>query len=292
MADIIKKVEKDYQFNPNDTVILAYIVEHLDEVVHLSSHQLAKLTYSSPTAVIRFVKKLGFVNYNDFKLNIRTFLNKYYLEEMSILVKESHYAIQQKLAEIEKSVIDQTKDHLDAHILNQAMDLIIKNKYIDIIANDANACIGQYASHLFLSTGKIVTVYQNSDKQLRLSLNADETHTVILISKHGKNKHLLKVADLLIQRHIPLIVITSQEDSALSHKKAIFLYGEVHTSFGNLKDMVFYISLKYIFDLIYTILVSIDLKSLKELDDLYGYLYYKGLKDEDFEKTQERDDYL
>ena len=37
--------------------------------------------------------------------------------------------------------------------------------------------------------------------------------------------------------------------------------------------MVFYISLKYIFDLIYSIMISENLQQTKELDQLYGTLY-------------------
>ena len=43
--------------------------------------------------------------------------------------------------------------------------------------------------------------------------------------------------------------------------------------FESLKDMIFYISLKYIFDLFYTILISNDLKHSKELDNLYGHIF-------------------
>lgn len=155
------------------------------------------------------------------------------------------------------------------------MDYISKNKYIDIIANDTNACIGEYASHLLLSTGKITTVYQNRDKQLWLSLNVDHYHTVIMISKNGKDEHLLNVADILIIRKIPFIIITSHKENLLAKKQAVLLYGVIHDEFESLKDMVFYISLKYIFDLMYSVLISENLQQAKEVDQLYGALFDK-----------------
>ena len=93
------------------------------------------------------------------------------------------------------------------------------------------------------------------------------------MSKYGKNKHLLRVVDILKERKIPFIVITSKQAKELSLKTPYVLYGIIHEEFESLKDMIFYISLKYIFDLIYTILISNDLKQSKELDNLYGCIF-------------------
>ena len=76
---ILKQLEKDYKLNENDLFIARYILEHSEEIPLFSSHQLAKETFTSPTAIIRFVKKLGFESYNDFKLN---------MDEHSLLKKE------------------------------------------------------------------------------------------------------------------------------------------------------------------------------------------------------------
>lgn len=234
---------------------------------------LRKKTFTSATAVIRCIKKLGFDNYNDFKIHLQSFLSQYYLKEMEILSHENFQSIKDKLAKIETGIINQTKDLISIENLQKVMSLLLQNSYIDIIANDTNACISEYISHLLLSIGKITTVYQNRDKQLWLGLNVDTHHTVIMVSKNGKDQHLLKIADILIKRKIPLIIITSHKENALAKKQALILYGVIHDEFENLKDMVFYISLKYIFDLIYSIMISENLQQAKELDQLYGTLY-------------------
>lgn len=73
MSLILEKIAQDYRLNDNDLYLAQYIIDHSDEVIHLSTHQLAKNTYTSATAVVRFVKKLGFVSYNDFKIHIHFF---------------------------------------------------------------------------------------------------------------------------------------------------------------------------------------------------------------------------
>ena len=273
MKTIIERIAHDYKLNDNDLYLIQYIIDHSDEVIHLSTHQLAKKTFTSATAVIRCIKKLGFDNYNDFKIHLESFLSQYYLKEMEILSHENFQSIKDKLAQIETGIINQTKDFISIENLQKVMSLLLQNSYIDIIANDTNACISEYISHLLLSIGKITTVYQNRDKQLWLGLNVDTHHTVIMVSKNGKDQHLLKISDILIKRKIPLIIITSHKENAPAKKQALILYGVIHDEFENLKDMVFYISLKYIFDLIYSIMISENLQQAKELDQLYGTLY-------------------
>ena len=96
-----KSVKTSYKLNENDLFIARYILEHSEEIPLLSSHQLAKETFTSPTAIIRFVKKLGFESYNDFKLNIHSFLNQYYLSNMHIQSHENLYSVKNKLTEID-----------------------------------------------------------------------------------------------------------------------------------------------------------------------------------------------
>lgn len=61
---IIDKLNENYHLSENDSVIALYMLEHLEEIPHLSSHEFAKRTYTSATTIIRFIKKLGYKNYN------------------------------------------------------------------------------------------------------------------------------------------------------------------------------------------------------------------------------------
>ena len=128
--------------------------------------------------------------------------------------------------------------------------MISKNKYIDIIANDTNSTIGDYASHLLSSVNKIVNVYHNHDKQLWLSFNVERDHTIILVSKYGKNKHLLRVVDILKERKIPFLVITSKQAKELSLKTPYVLYGIIHEEFESLKDIFLICFILFLYQMI------------------------------------------
>ncbi len=52
MRAVLERLKHDFRLNAGDEAILDYVVGHLKQVQRMSSHQLAKETYSSPTAVI------------------------------------------------------------------------------------------------------------------------------------------------------------------------------------------------------------------------------------------------
>lgn len=68
--DILKELQKHFDLSENEIVIATYMIEHIEEIPKLSSREFAKRTYTSATSIIRFIKKLGYSNYNEFKYNI------------------------------------------------------------------------------------------------------------------------------------------------------------------------------------------------------------------------------
>ena len=60
-----------YQDNFTDLEkgIANYILDHKDYIVDLKITDLAEITYTSPSTISRFCKKLGEKNYNDFKIH-------------------------------------------------------------------------------------------------------------------------------------------------------------------------------------------------------------------------------
>ncbi|MGN1181751.1 MAG: MurR/RpiR family transcriptional regulator [Faecalibacillus sp.] len=277
MNNILDKLVKEHKLNANEKEICQYMVENIDNIPFISSREFARRTYTNSTSILRFVKKIGFKNYNDFKVNITSYLKSLDLHNNIILSQEDLLTLTNKMADIEKSVIDRTKEMLSMKTLEQIVNELDKVKYIDIIANDANSNIAEYASHNFCFVGKIVTVYTNVDKQLYLGLNADKNHVVIIMSKYSSTKNLLNTALTLKSRNITTIAICSSKESSLSKRCTYTLIGVFGDSFKNLKDLVFNISSKYLFDLLFVALFSKTYNQTLELEQMHSHLYQRRL---------------
>lgn len=162
---------------------------------------------------------------------------------------------------------------LSMDALTQVMTYMSEYQYIDIIANDTNASIGEYVSHLLWSVGKVVHIYYNGDKQLYVGLNILKEHVVIFISKVGNNGHFMKIAKTLKERGFKTILLTFDLNVSLTKYCDYCLYGLVEKTSAKLRDSVFYTSLKYILDLIYVILFSQNYKNTIQLEQIYKDIY-------------------
>lgn len=213
MNTIIKQIQTHIHLSENELVIIEYIIDHLDEIPKLTSRELAKKTYTSATSIMRFIKKLGYGNYNEFRYQIAFELKNLEYYNMNIVSSEHIVSLINKSSQIEINAIQKTKEMLSIDEFKEIIMKISKATYIDIIANDANARLAQYASHCINTLGKIVNVYHETNQQLNCCLNIMDDHIVIIISKFALDPHIANIAMTLHKKKRQTILITSNQDN-------------------------------------------------------------------------------
>lgn len=140
----------------------------------MSSRKLATETYTTAISITRLIRKLGYENYNDFKYNLVISLKNIDEKDFSIMSNEHILSIVNKISTLEIETINQTKELIKLDILQIVASKIIEKTYIDIIANDTNAHIAQYAASILGCLGKIVQVYHETDRQLQYCINTND----------------------------------------------------------------------------------------------------------------------
>lgn len=275
MSKIFEIIGKEIKLNDTEAIICDYINENLDEIPSLSSRELAKRTYSSSTSVIRFAKKLGFNNYNEFKLNIVSYLKNVHLDNVDITGNEDYLMMINKLTEIEVGVIQQTKEMISVNTLKNVSELLMKATYIDIIAEDANSQIARYACHNFYIIGKIATVYSENDSKLYLSMLASKDHVVMVITKYERSKYIDNALDTLKKRGITTIAFIAQNNHRIEKKCDYFFRCAFNDSIQKLGDLVFNISTKYLLDLLFAIMFSQKYEDTLKLERIHRIIFNK-----------------
>lgn len=66
---LLYKLEYQDNFTDLKKGIANYILDHKDYIVDLKMTDLAEITYTSPSTISRFCKKLGGKSYNDFRIH-------------------------------------------------------------------------------------------------------------------------------------------------------------------------------------------------------------------------------
>lgn len=274
---LLEKLQDSARYTEREQKICEYILEHCEKVSRMSSRELGRQTFTSSTVIIRFCRKLGYDSYNDFKINLISDLKltegSYPAETLSLEKQENAITVINKIAELEKSVIEATRNRMSVELIEKVCRKIDQVKYVDIIAVDANICIGDYASHMFFHEGKISNTYSCYNKQLYLALNGATDHVVFLLSRSGEFKEILEAAAEFKKAGIFTVAITGKTDSKLARLCDISLEAIYHKDMEHLGNLVFHTSAKYIFDTITSMLLTENFDHVRRLMDTYGSLY-------------------
>lgn len=265
MKRIIEQIQKNTKLSDNEQQIVTYMLEHLDEIPKISSRELAKRCYTTATSIVRLVKKLGYENYNEFKFNLVSSLKNTPLDNFDIDYNDNAFILLNKIAKLENETIEKTKEMLDVQLLQEIVLDIKDMTYIDIICCDTNKHIAFYASHYLLTVGKVVSVYEDSDKQFHLSLNAPDNHFIIFITKSASSKQFEKYMKIFKQRGLKTMIITGNHNKSLSKLCDYTIFTpfnisdyEIDDGMVQMQNIVFHTSLKYIFDVLYGLIYAIE----------------------------------
>ena len=247
--NLVDLLNDSKQFNETQNIICQYILNHSEDVVKMSARALAKETYTNASTIIRFVQKIGYENYNDFKIHLVHDLKEYQAADIKITEKQQ---------------------------IEYIAELLKKTTYIDFISSDANACIADYACHLFFLERKIANNYTTSNQQLYLTLTELKEHVVFVISRRGEDEKILKVVqELHKNKEIKIIAITGRKDSPIARYCDEILSAIHIGSFVELRDMIFQVSAQYIINCLFSLLFTDDYQSIVQFNDEYEKIYLK-----------------
>jgi DNA-binding MurR/RpiR family transcriptional regulator len=275
--DSFERLRHASDLTDNERAIVAYVLDHPEEAARVSSRELARRTLTSPTAVLRLSRKLGYENYNAFKVNIVSDLKRSRMGDVAIHERDSAPAVLNKMAELQHTVIDRTREKLSPEQLQEAANLVVGATYVDFVAQDALAALASYSSHILAQEGRLATVYSNMDKMIYLSFVAPDDHVVFLFSRSGTDKAVVQTALNLAERNVRTVAVTANAASPLAG--ACSMAFELFFDHEALKqgDIVFATSAKYLFDTLGALVLSGSYLDVSQLTKRYSDLYHARL---------------
>jgi len=262
---ISNKLESIDFLSKSEAVLASYILNEKENIENLSIRDLANITYTSTSTIVRLSKKLGFSGWNEFKES--------YLEELHYLSKhfsnvnpnfpfESHdtfMTIASKIAHLASESIDDTLSLLKNDELKKAVNLLDKSQMINVYGISSNLLIAHDFKHKMLRINRHVEIMSVPGEQIVLASNSSPTNCAILISYSGESIELLKIAEILKKKGTPMIVLTSIgendlrafADSSFSLTSREKLYSKIATySINN--------SIHLILDILYSCLFKMN----------------------------------
>ena len=268
--------------------IVNYILTNPEELEKISSRQLAELTYTSPATVVRICQKLGFSGYSEFKIKYLQEVNQTPMIDQinrtnPITSEDSLHRIVNKVAALEITAIEQTKKGIDLDQLNRVSELLNQATCIDFYAFDNNLHLAKNACSHFLYAGKQAVIHDSSNAQFMQAFASVEGHVAIIISRTGENPMLYRIANVLRERKITLLVLTESRHSSLAKISTEHLYLYNVHRFTDMGTILFQTSVQYLFDLLFAILFSRNFENSVKQNEMYEEIneyhqFYKGVQ--------------
>lgn len=225
MNCLVQIKESENSFTQTEKTIAKYIIDHASEIPYYSAQVLAQKTDTSPAAVIRFSKKLGFKGFSELKISLAS-SRQDQEENIDTVVEETDdlKTLIQKCCQLNTSTVEKTYQLINDNILQQAIDLVRKSHTVYLFGVGSSAIVANDLSIKLLRIGKKAIFNSDIHVQLTFEECMKKNDLAIIISYSGKTAGLVDIVKELKQAHIPIIAITQNSNNVISKNADISLF--------------------------------------------------------------------
>lgn len=231
MESVVKRIE-DMFLTKSETVIADFIIENLDTVGLLTSHKLAQAVDVSDTSVIRFVHKLGYPTYAQFRNDMNGRISA--TMRRGAIQPESEQSDREMVGAMSSEILSSLTNaftHLDDACVQKVVDVLMKSRHKYIAGFHTTAGCAQYMATRLVKLVPHVIPVTNADAssvETILDIGPEDCLIVYTFLKHSKiNAPLMTLAR---QNGAKIILITDRPSTPLTHKADVTLLTRIRGS--------------------------------------------------------------
>lgn len=226
--DTLLIIRQNYSnFTTVEKKIADYIFEVGEKMLEKSAQEVASEIGSSSAALVRFSRKLGYDGFSQLKQKLSASYavheddEDYYKE---VNDSETPSSIKNKLKVRVNHMVETTNAALSDDEIMAAVALIDEAESIFVFGIGASSMVAQDIFQKFSRIGKQVFFIQDAHLFVS-SLSISDRKTIFIgISMKGETKEVIELARVVKGMKIPLIAITSREESTLGQMSDYILH--------------------------------------------------------------------
>lgn len=165
------------------------MLSNVKAVPNMSINKLADICYTSPAAISRFCRKLGYSSFSQFKSNaaISVVVHNHILYKPldSIKAIDRESLFNATFLEVENS-LKASKELFDLKIIDRVLELIYSSKDIVLFGTQYSQLMAQDLQFKFAYTGKLFKVPSDVQQQELLADSLTDSSLAVLISPTGR----------------------------------------------------------------------------------------------------------
>lgn len=199
----------------SEFLISEFILKNIDEVSHMGIEELAENSYTSASTVSRYIKRLGYSNYLQFKRELVGF-REFKQNEFKWTSKNNQQLVDE-IFEYNFKCLSQLESAVNLKQLENVVSLINQATEVYIFGIDYSQIMAQDLQLRFVNNEKIIFSYIPSDDYQKLTERIKENSLVIFISVSGNTQSLLSIQKYL-SLGVKQVLITENIDAELGEE--------------------------------------------------------------------------
>lgn len=209
MSCIIRINEARPILTDTEIEIADFILEHKSDVINDSAQSLAQKTMTSPAAVIRFSKKVGFSGFSQLKIELAKNLANDSMEFDNLLDPYEHMeSLMKKAYRSNIQTIEKTYGLIDSTVIERVAQEIISCRNIYLFGIGSSGIVCEDFQHKLLRIGKTSIYYTDTHLQLTAVPNMQKGDLAFFVSYSGKTKEIVTAAKWAKRVGIKSVAIT------------------------------------------------------------------------------------
>ena len=217
---ILEKIGR-LKLTSTESSLVSFLLSNSEMLVSIQLNELAKLAYVSSATISRFVRKLGFKNYNDFRVAFVKERSEASFPNM-VVNYDNPLRMNMSIRDIENTIFNILEYTLkDVFAINsvegfeKANKLIFNAKRIKIYGTSTYLSIANIFKFNMRRINKNVEVMHLEGEGVFSAYRAAQDELSIIITYSGKSSlALAQVVSILSKSRSPLLLITSMHNKA------------------------------------------------------------------------------
>lgn len=231
-------------FSKQEKKIAKFFIEQSNLVSYMSLQEITKKIKVSEATIVRFVKKIGYKGFIDFKLEIAKENPVEEAENVDDYIEVIHNNI--------NKTINSTKELINKDDINSAIKLIEISNKLYIYGLGASGVAAIEMQNRLLRYGKFSTAITDSHFQIMYSSTTTKNDLIIVISLSGETVDLIYPLNVAKKNGCKIIAITNYIMSPVAKLSDICLLTSGKETPLNGGSLIAKISQLYIIDIIAT----------------------------------------
>ncbi|HAJ33593.1 MAG TPA: transcriptional regulator [Candidatus Atribacteria bacterium] len=203
---------------PAERRVADYILNNINEVIHLSITKMAENVGVSEATIVKFCQHIGYSGYQELKIILAQAGEKEHREHIygEIEANDDINIIIKKIFQIYSKSLNNTKELLQNTDIKTGIEMILKARRLYFFGFGASGIVAKDADLKFKRINYISEALIDNHKQKTIGALLTKEDVVIAISDSGRTKELIESLKIVKNTMAKIIAITSNLGSPIT----------------------------------------------------------------------------